>query len=58
MYLPPPLRQFREFIRERGQEQEAVRGFRSIISNDNDPIDAALRQRSVGRAMPTAPYSG
>src|SRR5450631_3887821 len=50
MYLPPPLRQFREFIRERGQEQEAVRGLRSIISNDsvNDPIDAALRQ-TVGR---------
>jgi predicted O-methyltransferase YrrM len=50
MYLPPPLRQFREFIRERGQEQEAVRGFRSIISNDsvNDPIDAALRQ-TLGR---------
>src|SRR6266403_4300308 len=48
MYLPPPLRQFREFIRERGQEQEAVR--RSIISNDSvyDPIDAALRQ-TLGR---------
>jgi predicted O-methyltransferase YrrM len=50
MYLPPPLRRFREFIRERGQEQEVVRGFRSIISNDsvNDPIDAALR-RTLGR---------
>jgi predicted O-methyltransferase YrrM len=50
MYLPPPLRRFREFIRERGQEQEVVRGYRSIISNDsvNDPIDAALR-RTLGR---------
>jgi predicted O-methyltransferase YrrM len=50
MYLPPPLRRFREFLRERGKEQEAIRGLRSIISSSSadDPINTALRQ-TIGR---------